>query len=219
MVKFTSVWSYCYVDFLLYTICRHQFQQMQDLLNSSSVQTNHRSTTISLVSSIIHVADHVGLHGSNNMLSNCLHDILGHLGSVCLLGYDLLLWRGLNFFPPPLYYLGSALLHYTSGNEIFCDDELFFNKGYICHIISYLGKGKIILFLWFCKCFYMCVKTYWDFLGSNLNTMFVVYAIVKTSHDELSIVAIYLHVYNKLFTFISLHNNWIVSQSSFFCYW
>ncbi len=64
---------------------------MQDLLNSSSVQTNHGSTTISLVSSIIHVADRVGLHGSNNMLSNCLHDILGHLGSVCLLGCDLLL--------------------------------------------------------------------------------------------------------------------------------
>ncbi len=49
--------------------------------------------------------------------------------------------------------------------------------------------------------------------------MFVAYAIVKTSHDELSIVALYLHVYNKLFTFISLHNNWIVSLSSFFCYW
>lgn len=64
---------------------------MQDLLNSSSVQTNHESTTMSLVSSIIHVADDVGLHGSNNTPSNCLHDILGHLGSVCLLGCDLLL--------------------------------------------------------------------------------------------------------------------------------
>jgi hypothetical protein len=47
--------------------------------------------------------------------------------------------------------------------------------------------------------------------------MFVAYAIVKTPHDELSICYItFAYVYNKLFTFISLHNNWIVLLGYFF---
>jgi hypothetical protein len=47
--------------------------------------------------------------------------------------------------------------------------------------------------------------------------MFVAYAIVKTPRDELSICYIaFKYVYNKLFTFISLHNNWIVSLGNFF---
>jgi hypothetical protein len=49
--------------------------------------------------------------------------------------------------------------------------------------------------------------------------MSVTYAIVKTPYDELSICYItFVYVYNKLFTFISLHNNWIVSLSNFFIY-
>jgi hypothetical protein len=45
--------------------------------------------------------------------------------------------------------------------------------------------------------------------------MFVAYAIV-TPHDELSICYItFVYVYNK-FTFISLHNNWIVLLRNFF---
>jgi putative flippase GtrA len=47
--------------------------------------------------------------------------------------------------------------------------------------------------------------------------MFVAYAFVKTSHDELFICyIIFAYVYNKLFTFISLHNKWIVSLGNFF---
>jgi hypothetical protein len=43
-------------------------------------------------------------------------------------------------------YLGSTLLHSTS------EDELFLKKGYICHISSYFGKGKVyLLFMEFCK--------------------------------------------------------------------
>jgi hypothetical protein len=43
-------------------------------------------------------------------------------------------------------YLGSTLLHCTS------EDELFLKKGYICHISSYFGKGKVyLLFMEFCK--------------------------------------------------------------------
>jgi len=46
--------------------------------------------------------------------------------------------------------------------------------------------------------------------------MFVAYAIVKTSHDELSICCIiFVYVHNKLFTFVSLHNNWNVSLENF----
>ncbi len=51
--------------------------------------------------------------------------------------------------------LGSTLLHSIS------DDELFFEKGYIYHISSYFGKGKMhLLFMKFCKCVHNCVKTY-----------------------------------------------------------
>jgi hypothetical protein len=47
--------------------------------------------------------------------------------------------------------------------------------------------------------------------------MSIAYAFVKTSHDELFICYItFAYVYNKLFTFISLHNNWIVSLGNFF---
>ncbi len=47
--------------------------------------------------------------------------------------------------------------------------------------------------------------------------MSIAYVIMKTPHDELSICCItFAYVYNKLFTFISLHNNWIVSLGSFF---
>jgi len=47
--------------------------------------------------------------------------------------------------------------------------------------------------------------------------MFVAYAIVKTPHDVLSICCItFAYVYNKLFTFISLHNIWILFFSNFF---
>jgi hypothetical protein len=46
--------------------------------------------------------------------------------------------------------------------------------------------------------------------------MFVACAIVNTSHDEFSISCItFVYVYNK-FTFISLHNNWIVLLGNFF---
>jgi len=69
----------------------------------------------------------------------------------------------------------------------------------------------------FCKCVRICVKTYWDFSGSNPNVMFVAYVIVKTPHDELSICCItFAYVYNKLFTFINFHNNWIMSLCNFF---
>jgi len=110
--------------------------------------------------------------------------------------------------------LGFALLHSTN------DDELFLKKGYIFHISSYFGKGNMyLLFMELRKCVHICVKTYWDFLGSNPSTMFVTYAIVKTPYDELSICYItFAYVYNKLFTFISLHNNWIVSLGNFFIY-
>jgi len=98
------------------------------------------------------------------------------------------------------------------------DDGLFFKKGYICHISSYFGKGKMyLLFMEFCKCVRICVKTYWYSLGSNLNIMSIAYVIVKTPYDELSICYItFAYVYNKLFTFISLHNSWIVSLGNFF---
>jgi hypothetical protein len=80
---------------------------------------------------------------------------------------------------------------------------------YICHISWYFGKGKMyMLFVEFRKCFRICVKTYWDFSGSNPNKMSITYAIVKTPYDELSIYYIpFAYVYNKLFTFIGLHNN------------
>ncbi len=54
-------------------------------------------------------------------------------------------------------------------------------------------------------------------MGSNPNVMFVAYVIVKTLHDELFIYYItFAFVYDKLFTFISLHNNWIVLLRNFF---
>jgi len=46
--------------------------------------------------------------------------------------------------------------------------------------------------------------------------MSVAYAIVKTLHDELFICYItFAYVYDKLFTFISLHNNLIMLLSNF----
>jgi hypothetical protein len=45
---------------------------------------------------------------------------------------------------------------------------------------------QIFLFIKFCKCVYICDKTYWDFSRSILNTTFVTYVIMKTSQDELS---------------------------------
>ncbi len=47
--------------------------------------------------------------------------------------------------------------------------------------------------------------------------MFVAYAIVKTPNDELSICYItFAYVYNKLFTIVSLRNNWIVLLNKIF---
>jgi len=47
--------------------------------------------------------------------------------------------------------------------------------------------------------------------------MFIAYVIVKTPHDELSICCIiFAYVYNKLFTFISLHNIWIMLLGNVF---
>ncbi len=47
--------------------------------------------------------------------------------------------------------------------------------------------------------------------------MSIAYVIVKTPHDELSICCItFAYVYNKLFAFITLHNNWIMSLGNFF---
>jgi hypothetical protein len=47
--------------------------------------------------------------------------------------------------------------------------------------------------------------------------MYVAYAIVKTLDDELFICYItFAYVYDKLFTFISLHDTWIVSLGNFF---
>ncbi len=54
----------------------------------------------------------------------------------------------------PISNLGSMLLCSTN-------DDDFFLKGYICHINSYFGKGKIyLLFIEFRKCVRICVKTY-----------------------------------------------------------
>jgi hypothetical protein len=117
---------------------------------------------------------------------------------------------GLVFCP----YIQNWVLHcFTLPMTMNC-----FKKGYIYHINSYFGKGKMyMLFMEFCKCVCICVKTYWNFSRSNPNAMFVAYAIVKTPHDELSICYItFAYVYNKLFTFISLHNNWIVLLGNVF---
>jgi len=52
----------------------------------------------------------------------------------------------------PLCNLGSMLLHSTN------DDEFFF-KGYMSHVNSYFGKGKMyLLFMVFCKCVSICIK-------------------------------------------------------------
>jgi len=57
--------------------------------------------------------------------------------------------------PCLLTNLGFMLLRSTS------DDELFFFKGYICHINSYFGKGKMYLLLMeFHKRVCICVKKY-----------------------------------------------------------
>jgi hypothetical protein len=102
-----------------------------------------------------------------------------------------------------LTYLGSTLLHLT------IDDELFLKKENICHISSNFGKGKMyLLFMEFHKCVRVCVKTYWGFFGSNPNEMSIAFFLMETPHDELFIFYItFAYVYNKLFTFISLHNN------------
>jgi hypothetical protein len=42
------------------------------------------------------------------------------------------------------------------------------------------------LFMEFCKCVYICGKTYWNFSMSTPNTTYVAYVLMKTSHDELS---------------------------------
>ncbi len=48
------------------------------------------------------------------------------------------------------------------------------------------------------------------------NAMSLAYDIVKTPHDKLSICCItFAYVYNKLFIFINLHNNWIVLLDNF----
>ncbi len=75
-----------------------------------------------------------------------------------------------------------------------------------------------MLFMEFPKCVHIFVKTYWDFSRSNSNAMSIAYAIVKThGHDELSICCItFTYVYNKLFTCISLHNNWTMLLSNVF---
>ncbi len=74
-----------------------------------------------------------------------------------------------------------------------------------------------MLFTKFCKFVRICVKTYWDFLGSNLNAMSVTYVIVKIPHDKLFICCItFACVYDKLFKYINLHNNWTMSLGNFF---
>ncbi len=85
---------------------------------------------------------------------------------------------------------------------------IFKKKRYICHINSYFGKGKMyLLFMEFYKCVHICVKTY----GDVCCTM----SLWKCHMLSCLFVALHLNVYSKLFIFISLHNNWIVSLSNF----
>jgi len=85
-------------------------------------------------------------------------------------------------------------------------------------LVHILGRERCICCLWkFCKCVCIYVKTHWDFSRSNPNEMSIAYVIVKTPYDELFIwYFTFAYVYNKLFTFISLQNNWIVSIGNFF---
>jgi hypothetical protein len=65
-------------------------------------------------------------------------------------------------------------------------------------------------------CSHLC-QNILRFFEINLNLMSIAYVIVKTSCDELSICYItFTYVSNKLFTFKTLHNNWIVSLGNFF---
>jgi hypothetical protein len=51
----------------------------------------------------------------------------------------------------------------------------------------------------------------WKFSMLIPNVMYVAYAIVKIPHDETYICCMtFTYVYNKLWTFVSLHNKWIV---------
>ncbi len=64
-------------------------------------------------------------------------------------------------------------------------------------------------------CSHLC-QNILRFFEIKSNAMFVACAIVNTPHDEFSICCItFVYVYNK-FTFISLHNNWIVLLGNFF---
>lgn len=56
----------------------------------------------------------------------------------------------------------------------------------------------------------------WKFSMLIPNVMYVAYAIVKIPHDEIYTCCMtFTYVYNKLWTFVSLHNNWIVLFDNF----
>jgi hypothetical protein len=65
-------------------------------------------------------------------------------------------------------------------------------------------------------CSHLCqniLRFFW--IKSNCDVYCICYC--ENTHDELSICCItFAYVYNKLFTFISLHNNWIVLLGNFF---
>jgi hypothetical protein len=78
-------------------------------------------------------------------------------------------------------------------------------------VLNVLGMERHTqLFLEFVNVFAVVIKTYWSSLESIPNVIFMAYDIMKTPHDELA--TCYL---NKLWTYISLHNSWIVSFGEF----
>ncbi len=98
------------------------------------------------------------------------------------------------------------------------NDELFLKKDIYVILIHILRKERCIYCLWsFVNVFAFVPKHIEIFRDQNSNAMSIAYVIAKTPHDELSTCCItFAYVYNKLFTFISFHNNWIVLLSNFF---
>jgi hypothetical protein len=92
----------------------------------------------------------------------------------------------------------------------------FYKKDIYVILIHILGRERCICCLWSFVNLFAFVSKHIEIFQDQIQMQCVAYPIVKTLHDELSICCItFAFVYNKLFTFISLHSNWIVSLGIF----